>query len=202
MYWRTLYKDICYVLTHWGLVTQWVSKLIVIGSDNGLSPRKCKAIIWINARMLLIQPFREILIEIRIFSLKKMHLKMSSAKCRPFCLGLNVLIKCFSRGTKRSPSDTCLTVHNGFCQDRCGILWLKQSITDSKVHGANMGLTWVLSAPDVPHVGPMNLAIRDGIWSSYRSELIVYLCSFHIIPRDYDFTNQKVSRLSDIQPRW
>ena len=32
--------------------------------------------------------------------------------------------------------------------------------TDSKVHGANMGPTWVLSAPDGPHVGPMNLAIR------------------------------------------
>ena len=32
---------------------------------------------------------------------------------------------------------------------------------DSKVHGANMGPTWVLSAPDGPHVGTMNLAIRD-----------------------------------------
>ena len=31
---------------------------------------------------------------------------------------------------------------------------------DSKVHGANMGPTWVLSVPDGPHVGPMNLAIR------------------------------------------
>ena len=31
---------------------------------------------------------------------------------------------------------------------------------DSKVHKANMGPTWVLSAPDGPHVGPMNLAIR------------------------------------------
>ena len=31
---------------------------------------------------------------------------------------------------------------------------------DSKVHGANMGPTWVLSAPVGPHVGPMNLAIR------------------------------------------
>ena len=29
-----------------------------------------------------------------------------------------------------------------------------------KVHGANMGPTWVLSAPDGPHVGPMNLVIR------------------------------------------
>ena len=30
----------------------------------------------------------------------------------------------------------------------------------SKVCVANMGPTWVLSAPDGPHVGPMNLAIR------------------------------------------
>ena len=30
---------------------------------------------------------------------------------------------------------------------------------DSKVHGANMGPNWVLSAPDGPHVGLMNLAI-------------------------------------------
>ena len=30
---------------------------------------------------------------------------------------------------------------------------------DSKVRGANMGPNWVLSAPDGPHVGPMNLAI-------------------------------------------
>ena len=34
---------------------------------------------------------------------------------------------------------------------------------DSKIHGANMGPTWVLSAPDGPHVGPMNLAIREYI---------------------------------------
>ena len=32
---------------------------------------------------------------------------------------------------------------------------------DSKIHGANMGPTWVLSAPGGPHVGPMNLAIRE-----------------------------------------
>ena len=34
------------------------------------------------------------------------------------------------------------------------------SFLDSKVHVANMGPTWVLSAPDGPHVGPMYLAIR------------------------------------------
>ena len=33
--------------------------------------------------------------------------------------------------------------------------------SDSKVHGANMGPNWVLSAPDGPHVGPMNFAIWD-----------------------------------------
>ena len=38
-----------------------------------------------------------------------------------------------------------------------------------------MGSTWVLSAPDGPHVGPMNLAIKDG-------EGIVYEISCTIIP--------------------
>ena len=33
----------------------------------------------------------------------------------------------------------------------------------SKVHGANMGPTWVLSAPDGPHVDPMNLAMWVGL---------------------------------------
>ena len=46
--------------------------------------------------MLLIGPlgtnFSEILVEILTFSFKKMSLKVSSAKWRPFCLGLNVLI--------------------------------------------------------------------------------------------------------------
>ena len=33
---------------------------------------------------------------------------------------------------------------------------------DSKIHGADMGPTWVLPAPDGPHVDPTNLAIR--VW--------------------------------------
>ena len=83
-------------LTHWGRVTHLcVSELTIIGSDNGLSPGRRQAIIWTNAVILLIEPlgtnFSEILIEIQIFSFKKMRLKMSSAKWRPFCLGLNVL---------------------------------------------------------------------------------------------------------------
>ena len=72
-----------------------VGNLTIIGSDNGLSPGRRQAIIWANAGILLIGPwgtnFSEILIGIQTFSFKKMHLKMSSAKLRPFCLGLNVL---------------------------------------------------------------------------------------------------------------
>ena len=84
------------VLTHWGRVTHiCVSELSTIGSDNGLSPGRCQAIIWTNAGILLIGPlgtnFSEILIKIHIFSLKKIHLKMSSAKWRLFGLGLNEL---------------------------------------------------------------------------------------------------------------
>ena len=39
--------------------------------------------------------------------------------------------------------------------------WSRKHNPDSKVHGTNMGPTWVLSAPDGPHVGPMYLAIRE-----------------------------------------
>ena len=37
------------------------------------------------------------------------------------------------------------------------------TLSVSKVHGANMGPTWVLSAPGGPHVGPINIAIRGGL---------------------------------------
>ena len=84
------------VLTHWGRVTHiCVSKLTIIGSDNGLSPDRRQVIIWTNAGILLIGPlgtnFSGTLIEILTFSYKKMRLKVSSARWRPFCLGLNVL---------------------------------------------------------------------------------------------------------------
>ena len=73
----------------------YVGNLVIIGSDNGLSPGRRQAIIWTNAVILLIEPlgtnFSEILIEILTFSFKKMRLKVSSAKWWPFCLGLNVL---------------------------------------------------------------------------------------------------------------
>ena len=36
-------------------------------------------------------------------------------------------------------------------------------IPDSKVHGTNMGPIWVRQDPGGPHVGPINLAIWNGI---------------------------------------
>ena len=85
-----------FYLTHWGRVTHiCVSELPIIGSDNGLSPDRRQAIIWTNAGILLVGHlginFSEILIEILTYSFKKMCLKVSSAKRRPFWLGLNVL---------------------------------------------------------------------------------------------------------------
>ena len=83
-----------------------VSNLTIIGSDNGLSPGRHQASIWTNAALLSIGTLRtyfsEILIKIQQFLLKKMHFKMSSAKRRPFCLGLNVLISYTNFTTGRS----------------------------------------------------------------------------------------------------
>ena len=83
-------------LTHWGRMTHiCVSRLTITGSDNGLSPGRRQAIIWTNAGILLIGPlwtnFSENLIEILTFSYTKMRLKVSSAKWRPFGLGLDEL---------------------------------------------------------------------------------------------------------------
>ena len=45
---------------------------------------------------------------------------------------------------------------------------------DSKVHGANMGPIWALSAPDGPHVGLMKLAIR----------VSTFVCTVNVITND------------------
>ena len=73
-----------------GWVTHiYISNLSIIGSDNGLSPGQCQAIIWTNDGILLIRPlgtkFIEILIAVLTVSFKKMCLK-GSVKCRPLCV--------------------------------------------------------------------------------------------------------------------
>ena len=129
------------MLTHWGRVTHiCVSKLTIIGSDNSLSPDRRQAIIWTNAGLLLIGPlgtnFSKILIEIVTLSLKKMRLNVSSAKRRPFCLGLNVLIK-------GAPTDTYMFSNWAIIGSGNGLLpvWL-QAITPTSVDYMSVGLLW------------------------------------------------------------
>ena len=73
-----------------------ICKLTIIGSEKGLSPGWCQAIIWTNDGIMLIWPlgrnFSEICTEILTFSFKKTCLKMTSAKWRPFCPGDDELI--------------------------------------------------------------------------------------------------------------
>ena len=85
-------------LTHWSRLTHiCVDNLTIIGSDNDLSPCRRQAIIWTNVRLLLNGPLgtylSETWIQIQQCSFKKIDLKMSSGKCRPSCLSLNVLTK-------------------------------------------------------------------------------------------------------------
>ena len=83
-------------LTHWDRVMHiCVSKLTIIGSDNGLSPGRRQAIIWSNAGILLIGPFgtnfRDILIEIHIYFFREDALeivvrKLVTILSRPQCV--------------------------------------------------------------------------------------------------------------------
>ena len=88
---RTSYEI---ALTQWSWVTHiCVSELTIIGSENGLAPGRRQAIISIDPEILLIgllgANFSEILIEIHIFSFKKIHMN-TFGKWRTFCLCLNV----------------------------------------------------------------------------------------------------------------
>ena len=80
----------------------YVSKLTIIGADNGLSPGWRQAIIWYKAGILLIRTlgtnFSEILIEIHTFSFNKIW----SDKWQQFCLSLNVLVIVTTAKSNRS----------------------------------------------------------------------------------------------------
>ena len=97
-----LYTEVWLQFRYFGVIkcvfiieAECVSKQTIIGSDNGSSPGQRQAIIWTKAGILLIGPlgsnFSEILIDIYIFSVKKIPFKMSSGKWRQFYLDLNVL---------------------------------------------------------------------------------------------------------------
>ena len=70
------YNTVNFPLTHWGRVMHiCVSKIIIIGSDNGLSPGRRQAIIWPIAGILLFRPsgtkFSKILIKFKRYHSRK-----------------------------------------------------------------------------------------------------------------------------------
>ena len=83
-------------LTHWGWVMHiCISKLTIIGSDNGLSPGRRQAIIWTNAGVMFTGPlganFSEILIEIFYIFIQENAFgnvvwKMTAILSRPQCV--------------------------------------------------------------------------------------------------------------------
>ena len=72
-----------------------VGKLTSIASDNGLSPARHQTINYTNAGILLMGPLGTnisgILNEFQTFPLKKLRLKMSSAKRQPYFPDLSVI---------------------------------------------------------------------------------------------------------------
>ena len=61
-----------------------IHKPPIVGCKNGLEPGQLQAIIWTNTGKLFIDPLETILsnflIEINIFSFKKVHLEMPPGK--------------------------------------------------------------------------------------------------------------------------
>ena len=73
-------------INHWSRVTHiCVGKLIIIGSDNGLSPARRQAIIWTNAAILLIRPLGTNLF-IQENAFENIACEMASILSRPQCV--------------------------------------------------------------------------------------------------------------------
>ena len=129
-----------------------VSKWTIIGSDNGLSPGQCQAIIWTNFQILLIRTlgknFSEIFSEIHIFSFKNMHLKMS-ATWHQFCLGLNVL------KLNSSSSEMTISCWTESLYPTSPITWLKLRSQGISSNGIDLFLLEVLWPEH--HNGPNEL---------------------------------------------
>ena len=150
-----------------------VGNLTIIGPDNGLSPGRHQAIIWTNAGILLIGPwgtnFNEILIGIQTFSFKKVHLKMSSAKWRPFCLGLNVL---------RHQENSLLELPCGFLPDNY-LCWMLLAVCAqtlwSVVSVSSEVRRWVYSFTG------SDFKPRSFVHSSYICDLITNLVVLAIV---------------------
>ena len=96
-------------------------------------------------------------------------------------------VKLFIRAQGKPCSSSVDTVQSTVCANT-RICYDFYIFSDSKVHGANMGPTWVLPALDGPRVGPMNLAIKVTCLLGYHINSFSSLCriawkySTHEIP--------------------
>ena len=101
-------------LTHLPLVPP-VFNRVSIGSGNGLLPVWRQATTWTNTSLLSIEPlginFSAIRVAIKIFLLIKIHLKVSSAKWRPFCPGRDELSNRTSAGLVMIKFQSLLCYH-------------------------------------------------------------------------------------------
>ena len=122
----------------------YVRKLTIIGSDNGLSPGRRQSIIWSNAGIMLIGPLGTnisgILIEMYIFSFKKIHFKMSSENWWPFCpcpsVFYNLTTQKASLSTRLSlPCVGGLVAGKAVCEDLC---FSADSCTSATGHVTNV----------------------------------------------------------------
>ena len=112
-----------------------------------------------------------------------------------YCVLIKIALKIISKGfiDKYSALVQVMAQHNQIIshyRNQCSqssatpyivLLGHNKSIPDSKVHGANMLPTWVLSAPDGPHVGPTKVAIRDTtylIWQYNKARRLEQSLSF------------------------
>ena len=124
---------------------------------------------WLNQPTLIMASIKTTL---HIFVLL---ISTLSARAWPYCI---------PRYTNRPLNGFCCngqsyTTSHGVTQASCVHACVTSpscfATPDSKVHGANMGPTWVLSAPYVPHIGSMNLAIRDVLQS--RDQYLLIGCT-------------------------
>ena len=149
-----------------------VSKLTIIGPDNGLSPGRCQAIIWTNTGILIIGPlgtnFSENLSGIQTFSFKKMPLKMSSGKLaailsRPQCVNPVAQIWYNTRLAIFFPTpwlDLIMSEHNAlFCpwREQTNGLYLKRGFLKECLLG-----TYPENNVCLPKVDPTYLTLLSG----------------------------------------
>ena len=120
-----------YILTHWGRETHtYVGKLLIIGSDNDLSPARRQAIIWTNDGILLIGPlgtnFNDTLIEINTFSFiknkfKNVVWKLAAILSRPQCANTDASYRAVGLSKKHKSMEDRNKESEPFNRDLIGV---------------------------------------------------------------------------------